>query len=121
MFPLLDISRKHWRSQWHAYGRGTMRLMHRTLKIAPAYDQQIWFSVKQQVVLAILAALVMDLGETARGMAAVMIGYWIGTLMIVLRRSSSPSKVDLLFARWGCSLLAATVVFGCEVRTVFFR
>ncbi len=98
-----------------------MRRMYRRLRIAPGYDQQIWFSVKQQVVLAILAALVLDLGQTARAMAAVMIGYWIGTVIIVMRRPLSPSKVDLLFVRWGCSLLAATLVFGSLVRAIFFR
>lgn len=77
--------------------------------IAPAYDRQIWFSVKQQVVLAVLATLVLDMGQTARGMAAIMIGYWCGVVVIVLRRPASPSKGDLFFVRWGCSLIAASV------------
>jgi hypothetical protein len=91
----------------------------RTLKIAAAYDHQIWFSIKQQVVLAVLAMLVLDMGETARSMAAVIIGYWIGTLIIVVRRPTSPSKNDLFFVRWGCSLLAATGVFAYLVWAAF--
>jgi hypothetical protein len=90
-----------------------LRQTHRKLAIAPAYDQQIWFSVKQQVVLAILAALVMDDGQTARGMAAVVIGYWIGTVVILVRRPFSPSRGDLLFVRWGCALMAATLLAAC--------
>jgi hypothetical protein len=93
---------------------------HKKLKIAPAYDQQIWFSIKQQVVLSILAALVLDMGETAGAMAVVMTGYWIGTSIIVMRRPLSPSKGDLLFVRWGCSLLAAGFVAGDLVRRGFF-
>ena len=38
-------------------------ICNRQLRIAPAYDQQIWFSIKQQVVLAVLAALVLDMGR----------------------------------------------------------
>jgi len=83
----------------------------RTLQIAPAYDHQIWFSVKQQVVLAVLAGLVLDMGQTVRIMAAAIIGYWIGVVIIVVRRPLSPSKGDLLFVRWGCALLAATFWF----------
>jgi multisubunit Na+/H+ antiporter MnhE subunit len=94
---------------------------HRKLKIAPVYDQQIWFSVKQQVILAILAALVLDMGETARGMAAVIIGYWIGAVIILIRRPLSPSKGDLLFVRWGSSLLAAAFVAAHLVRAGFLR
>jgi hypothetical protein len=80
------------------------------LAIAPAYDRQIWFSVAQQVVLAILAGLVLDQGQTARVMAAVIIGYWIGVVTILVRRPFSPSKGDLLFVRWGCAFMAATLL-----------
>jgi hypothetical protein len=95
-------------------------ICHRRLRIAPAYDHQIWFSIKQQVILAILAVLVLDMGQTARGMAAVMIGYWIGTAIIVIRRPLLPSKGDLLFVRWGCSLLAITFVCGYLIWATFF-
>ncbi len=95
-------------------------IWHRKLGIDPAYDRQIWFAVKQQVVLTILAGLVLDMGETVRGMAAVMIGYWVGTVIILVRRPMSPSKGDLLFVRWGCSLLAASLVLLSLVRTIFF-
>ncbi len=81
------------------------------LQIAPAYGHQIWFSVKQQVLLAVLAGLVLDLGQTVRIVASAIIGYWIGVVTILVRRPLSPLKGDLLFVRWGCSLLAATFLF----------
>lgn len=90
------------------------------LPIAPAYDHQIWFSVKQQVVLAILASLVLDMGQCARGMASVMVGYWVGTAIILLRRPMSPSKGDLLFVRWGCAVLAAAAVLAANLHAMFF-
>lgn len=90
------------------------------MPIAAAYDHQIWFSVKQQIVLAILASLILDLGQCARGMAAVMVGYWAGTAMILLRRPMSPSKGDLLFVRWGCALLAAAAVVAVYVHAILF-
>jgi hypothetical protein len=95
--------------------------LHRKLGIAPAYDQRIWFSVKQQVLLTILAGLVLDMGQTARAMAAVMAGYWIGAAVIVMRRPLSPSKGDLLFVRWGCSLLAAGFLAGYLIWTGLSR
>ena len=94
-------------------------IQNRMLKIATAYDRQIWFSIKQQGILAILAVLVLDMGQTVRGLVAVMIGYWIGTLVIVMRRPISPSKGDLLFVRWGSSLLAAMGVFAYLVWAAF--
>ncbi len=94
-------------------------IRHGRLEIAPAYDHQIWFSVKQQILLAILASLVMDLGETARAMTALMIGYWIGAAIILVRRPLSPSNGDLLFVRWGCSLLAAALLIAFLVRGLF--
>jgi hypothetical protein len=86
------------------------------LRIHPAYDHQIWFSIAQQVILTILACLVLDEGEVAHGMGAILVGYWIGTVIILLRRPFSPTKGDLLFVRWGCSLLAAAVVCVCLAR-----
>ena len=86
-------------------------ILRRRLEVAPAYGHQIWFSLKQQVVIAILASLVMDRGQAARGTAAVLIGYWIGTVIILVRRPLSPSKGDLLFVRWGFSLIAAAFMF----------
>jgi hypothetical protein len=95
--------------------------LHSKLGIAPAYDRQIWFSVKQQVLLAILAVLVLDMGEAARAMAAVIAGYWAGATVVVMRRPLSPSKGDLLFVRWGCSLLAAGFLAGYLVWRGSFR
>jgi hypothetical protein len=97
--------------------RSICAIGHRKLKIAPAYDRPIWFSIKQQVVLGILAALTLDMGETARGMAAVLIGYWIGTMIVLARRPLLPSKGDLLFVRWGCAVLAA-VTLACAYGAV---
>ncbi len=74
----------------------------------------------QQVVLAVLAVLILDMGEAARGMGAVMIGYWTGIVIILIRRPLSPTKGDLFFVRWGCSLLATTLVFAYLVRAVLF-
>jgi hypothetical protein len=92
----------------------------RKLGIAPVYDRQIWFSIKQQVVLTTLAVLVLDMGDMARGLAAVMIGFWIGTMMILVRRPFLPSKADLLFVRWGFSVLAVVMLTGAlGVATMF--
>ena len=95
------------------------RIGHKRLGIAPAYDHQIWFSVKQQVVLVVLAGLVLDMGQTVRMMAAVIVSYWIGVAIILVRRPSSPSQGDLLFVRWGCALLAVTLLFTYFVNAAF--
>ena len=86
--------------------------------IAPAYGQAIWFAIKQQAILAILAALVLDMGQTAAALAAIIIGYWVGAAVIVARRPMSPSKVDLIFVRWGCALLAAACMGASLVHVI---
>jgi hypothetical protein len=88
------------------------------LGIHSAYDRQIWFSVKQQVILTLVALLVLDMGQSVRILAAAMVGYWIGFLVVLARRPMSPSKGDLLFVRWGCALLAAAFLIAHSVLTV---
>jgi hypothetical protein len=85
--------------------------LHKRWDIHPAYGPQIRFSIIQQVILAILAILVMDEGQTSHGMAAVLLGYWLGIAIILVRRPLSPTKGDLLYVRWGCSLMAAAMLF----------
>lgn len=97
----------------------TIRL--KRLPITPVYVHQIWFSVKQQVVLVVLASLVLDMGQTVRMMAATIIGYWIGVVIILVRRPLSPSKGDLLFVRWGCCLLAAIFLFVYFTNTAYLQ
>ena len=41
--------------------------------VAPAYERAVFFSIVQQSALAVLATLVLDMGETARGLAAIIV------------------------------------------------
>ena len=88
-----------------------LRAMRRVrVDVAPAYEREVVLSIVQQIVLAVLAALTLDMGETARGVLASIIGYWIGAVIVMVRRPQSPSKGDLLFVRWGVSILAFAFV-----------
>jgi hypothetical protein len=54
-----------------------------------------------QIVFLLLTALVLDGGMMFRMCAAAALGYWIGVVVIAIRRGTSPTKLDLLFIRYG--------------------
>jgi hypothetical protein len=91
-----------------------MRISLGTPCIAPVYIRQICLALIQQVMLVLLAALILDMGETIRVTVPASIGFWVGLLVILIRRPMTPTSGDLLFIRWGCVLAIVSAVFACH-------
>ncbi len=53
------------------------------------------------VILIVLTALMLDFGRSNQFCIVAMIGYWLGTLFILLRRRKAPTRLDLWFIRYG--------------------
>jgi hypothetical protein len=71
----------------------------------------IKFGLVIQIVLFILTALVLDGGEMNKLCIMVIIAYWIGVSSILVRRGASPTKLDLLFIRYGMFVLFVLTPF----------
>jgi len=78
---------------------------------ATSLTPSIRFGVVIQLGLFVLTALILDGGATNRHCVVAIIGYWIGALPIIVRRRKTPTKVDLLFLRWGMLLMMLLLPF----------
>ena len=55
-----------------------------------------------QMVVLILSELTLDIGYiTSHISHRVALGYWVGVLIVALRRRHDPTTLDLWFIRWG--------------------
>ena len=52
-----------------------------------------------------LTLLILDDGTMMRMHLASIVGFWIGVVIILIRRSQAPTVSDLFFIRWGPPLL----------------
>jgi hypothetical protein len=72
-----------------------------TLPISTSYREAVKGALVLQVMTALLLLMVLDGGVMAQAGGAAMIGFWIGVGIVMLRRPRTPTKVDLLYVRWG--------------------
>jgi hypothetical protein len=70
-------------------------------KTGDAFMSALKVGVVTQLVLFILTALIMDGGRTNRMCVMAIIGYWIAAAAILIRRRHTPTRVDLLFLKYG--------------------
>jgi ABC-type antimicrobial peptide transport system permease subunit len=67
-------------------------------------------AIIQQIPIALLCALNLDGGLTAKICGFAMLGYWVAVAWILLRRPLLNSRTDLVFIRWGfLALFAASI------------
>jgi hypothetical protein len=72
-----------------------------------------------QLVLLVLTALVLDGGQLNRLCVVAIIGYWVGVAVVMIRRRTSPTRVDLLFLRYGpLGLMILIPAIACAVRWI---
>jgi hypothetical protein len=76
-----------------------------TLPVAPQYRDAIRVAILLQVLLTLFMVLLLDGGYTARIGACAMGGFWIGVTAVMFRRPRNPSRLDLLYVRWGYLVL----------------
>jgi hypothetical protein len=72
-----------------------------SLPISPSYRTPIFEAVGLQVVLGILSLLILDGGTTARICGIALVAFWGATALLVLRRPQLPTKIDILWIRFG--------------------
>jgi hypothetical protein len=70
-------------------------------QISSSYRRPVIEAAGLSAVLLILSFMILDLGQVALASMCAMVGFWIGVLLIVLRRPRSPTKADLLIIRLG--------------------
>jgi hypothetical protein len=68
---------------------------------SPSFNSAMWTGLKIQGVLAVLTALMLDFGQTHRAFWVSMLCQWATVFIILLRRPTSPTKVDLVIVRYG--------------------
>lgn len=69
-----------------------------------------------QASLAVLAALMLDTGETGRAWSAALLSHWAIIWLILLRRPLRPTRFDLAVVRYAMLPLLIIVTFlGCTV------
>jgi hypothetical protein len=80
---------------------------------SPTYNVAFWTALKIQAGLAILTALVLDLGQTHRAFWVAFLCQWAAVWMILFRRPMNPTRLDLAIVRYGIiPLLIIVAGFG---------
>lgn len=65
------------------------------------YEKAIAFSFGYQVVLLLISGMVLDGGQCAGYMLVSMAGFWASVIVLILRMRWTPSKIDILYIKWG--------------------
>lgn len=82
----------------------------------PAYRGAFRVALIQQLPTALLCALFLDGGATAKVCGIALAGFWGAALVCLARRPFSPAASDLAYIRYGffpvfaCTLVAANFV-----------
>jgi len=72
-----------------------------TLPLSPAYRNAVWAGLLFQIPIVVILCLILDLGEMAMIGACALAGFWLGAAAVMLRRPRKPTRLDLLYIRWG--------------------
>jgi hypothetical protein len=58
-----------------------------------------------QLLVLVFSALVLDRGVVFHASSLVAVGYWIGVLVILIRRHTNPTRFDFWSIQWGYLVL----------------
>lgn len=72
-----------------------------SFEFAPQYWSALKTGVVLQLVICVLTLLLLDMGRAFGFFRVALIAHWMGIIVIMGRRPTSPTKVDILFIRWG--------------------
>ena len=70
-------------------------------RFAPEYREAVKVALVLQALAMVVLLAVLDGGALARAGGAAMLAFWIGVVVVVIRRPKAPSAFDLLYVRWG--------------------
>ena len=74
-----------------------------------SYSDSLKLSVLIQLPLFVFAALLLDGGQMLRYGEIAAAGYWVGAVLIMVRRPKSPTQVDLDLVKYGFVLTCGCV------------
>ena len=80
--------------------------------VLQAYWPAIKLAVIEQAIVAILAVLMLDLGQSIHITLVSLTAYWPAVCLIVIRRPSSPTVTDVEFVKFGFLLILSIVAIA---------
>lgn len=80
---------------------GVTRAETMNLTLADSYRPAMFTAVGIQLVCGVLSAMLLDGGNAAAMCLATLIGFWVGVLLLMLRRPRNPSRTDLRVVQFG--------------------
>lgn len=83
-----------------------------------SYSDSLKLSVLIQLPLFVFAALLLDGGQMLRGVEIAAAGYWVGAVLIMVRRPKHPTQVDLDLVKYGFVLTCGCVTIIAVAVTV---
>lgn len=75
------------------------------------YENAITFSFAFQLFLLFMSGLMLDYGQCSEYMFVAMAGFWASVIVLILRRRWNPSKIDILYVKWGFFPILISVPF----------
>lgn len=76
-----------------------------------AYNRSFLVAIAMQLMLLVLGLLATDCGEWTRAVLLAAVAFWPVTLILVIRRPTSPTQLDLMFIRYGYPVIFAVLLF----------
>jgi hypothetical protein len=70
-------------------------------RLAQAYSSPVQSALGVQIIFVLWFGSLLDGGVVLRAFLYSSLAYWAGTVLILLRRPSNPTRGDLLYIRWG--------------------
>ena len=81
------------------------------IHLAPAYRSVRASVLSQQAAVLLLASMILDGGDILSMCLVALVGFWAGAVIICARRPQTPTRLDLLFIRFGYLPLCILAVF----------
>ena len=98
-------------ASWHAE-LSDLNMLRKTdgIEFAPTYLADMRAAILLQAVLGVLAALVLDFGQTLRAFAVAFLCQWAMTWVIIFRRPMNPTRLDRAMVRYGIVPVMALIL-----------
>lgn len=75
--------------------------MSQNIPHSDSYRAPLHSALYVQCVIVVLCGLLLDFGVSARIATITMVAFWVGVLLIMLRRPRTPTVADLWIVRFG--------------------
>ncbi len=72
-----------------------------TTQFSPVYEGAKTFALVQQSIVLLLSSLVLDGGDVFHACLVALLAFWVGAIIIGVRRPQTPTRCDLVVIRYG--------------------